>query len=132
MNATAKLGLFLAGGICVVCVTGKHLPADGDYEVYTRSLEKRPYADRDLAQEYGLDPDWTPATGVWAGASNGSYALQFNNALEAEASRIQIEFEQHAGTGGALMSYAFGGSINPNEIARNRFEDQGLRPPPPD
>ena len=56
MSRTAKLAMMFVGTILLVCVGGKHLLANSSQAEYVRSLEKRPYRDRNLADEYGLDP----------------------------------------------------------------------------
>lgn len=63
MNATAKLGLLVAGGFCFLYVAGDLLLPMGPGGAYVAELNKRPYTARDLAEEYGLKRGYKPRRG---------------------------------------------------------------------
>ena len=60
---------------------------------------------------------------------NASYSNKLNNSVEAEASPIQLESEDHFGKVGTLATMALAPPLNSREIAIHRFEDQQLPPP---
>jgi hypothetical protein len=121
-NTIVTLGVVIVG-----LFLGKyaitHLVLD-DARARAAELEKRPYIERDLCGEYGIRPDHSSGGGGPLGhVGRASRAHKINNALESEASRIQIEFEEEVGVLGALLV-----RIDAPRIAHRRFEDQHLLP----
>jgi hypothetical protein len=131
MNAVAKMGLLATAAPLFVGLGGKSLLQKSAQASLVRSLQERPYTERDLATEYGLEryDASNGSSGPLAYMSTAGDAVKRNNMLEAEASRIQLEFESTVGVTGVLLSgFSETVRINPSEIARQRFEDQGLLP----
>lgn len=131
MNAIAKIGLFATAALLIAGLGGKSLLQNSAQAALVRSFQERPYTGRDLAAEYGLAryTDAKEKSGPLDYMSTASDAVKRNNMLEAEASRIQLEFESRVGVTGVLLSgFSETVRINPSEIARHRFEDQGLLP----
>jgi hypothetical protein len=119
----AKLAALLAVGVVAFAMLAGEQLAGDDAGDYRAALEKRPYAERDLGKEYGLKPYEPPRRcGPMDYTSVASEGAKRNNMLEAEASRIQLEFEDRAGYWALLFP------IDAHRIARQRFEDQGLLP----
>lgn len=131
MNATAKLAMIVVAGILLVCVSGKHLLANSTQAEYVRALQQRPYTERNLADEYGLELYREPAGRGgpldYMGVASG--AVKRNNALAVEAARVQLEFEERTGVAGLVLSILSDDvRVDFDRIARQRFEDQGLLP----
>ena len=123
MSAMAKMAALLAVGVVAFAMLAGERLAGDDGSDYRAALEKRPYTERDLGEEYGLKPvEPQHRGGPLDYMSVAGDAAKRNNMLEAEASRIQLEFEERAGYWALLFP------IDAHRIARQRFEDQGLLP----
>ncbi len=95
-------------------------------QAYLAALEKRPYTGRNLVAEHGWDLSWRPSSGPMSYLGTASRANKYNNMLRAEASRIQIELEDHGMAAYRLLGLP---ADFCDRIARQRFEDQGILPP---
>ena len=123
MSAMAKLAALLAVGVVAFAMLAGEQLAGDDAGDYRAALEERPYTERDLGEEYGLKPvEPQRRRGPLDYMSVASEGAKRNNMLEAEASRIQLEYEDQAGYWALLFP------IDAHRIARQRFEDQGLLP----
>lgn len=84
--------------------------------------EKRPCNDRNLVEEYGWDVNEpAPGGGPLDYMKIAARANAYNNILQAESARIQIELES--------SGQWFVDSLEYDRMAAQRLADQGIGPP---